>query len=243
MDTLIILHGWQSSREKWQKTKELLETQSLKVVVPDLPGFKPENQLDKPWNLDNYVEWLNNFLENSNSFPEPFFLLGHSFGGRIAIKFAVKYPEKLKGLILVSSAGIKKEKTFRDKVLLKAVKFAKKLGVQEQASQTKGLWQIIRKVFYRYILRQTDYFKANSVQKEIMKNALEEDLKPLLNSITASTLIVWGKKDKMTLLKDAYLMKEKIKNSYLEIIDNIGHTPHLECPEILAQKIKNFIQP
>ena len=242
MDTLIILHGWQSSREKWQKVKELLETQSLKVVVPDLPGFKPENQLDKSWNLDDYVEWLNNIQENSGSFPEPFFLLGHSFGGRIAIKFAVKYPEKLKGLILVSAAGIKKEKTFRDKVLLKAVKLARKLGVQEQASQTKGLWQIIRKVFYCYVLRQTDYLTASPIQKEIMKNALEEDLKPLLGSITIPTLIVWGKKDKMTLPKNAYLMKEKIKNSHLEIMDDIGHRPHLECPEILAQKIKSFIQ-
>ncbi len=243
MDTLIILHGWQSSKEKWQKTKELLENQSLKVVVPDLPGFKLENQLDKPWNLNDYVEWLNNILESSNNFPKSLFLLGHSFGGRIAIKFAAKYPEKLKGLILVSAAGIKKEKTFRDKVLLKIVKLAKKMGVQEQASQTKGLWQITRKIFYRYVLRQTDYFKANPVQKEIMKNALEEDLKPLLDSITIPALIIWGAKDKMTLSKDAYLMKEKIKNSRLEIMDDIGHTPHLECPEILAQKIKKFIQP
>ncbi|MDO8524015.1 MAG: alpha/beta hydrolase [bacterium] len=242
MDTLIILHGWQSSKEKWQKVKELLEAQSLKVLVPDLPGFKPENQLQKPWNLDDYVEWLKNILENSSSFSGPFFLLGHSFGGRVAIKFAVKYPEKLKGLILVSAAGIKKEKTFRDRVLLKAIKIARKLGVQEQASQTKGLWQIIRKVFYRYILRQTDYLKANPIQKEIMKSALEEDLKPLLDSITTPTLIVWGTKDKMTLLKDAYLMKEKIKNSYLETMDGIGHTPHLECPEILAQKIKRCLK-
>lgn len=242
MDTLIILHGWQSSKEKWQKTKELLETQSLKVVAPDLPGFKLENQLNKPWNLDDYVEWLNSILKNANNFPGQVFLLGHSFGGRVAIKFAVKYPEKLKGLILVSAAGIKKEKTFRDKVLLKTVNLARKLGVQEQASQTKGLWQIIRKVFYCYVLRQTDYFKASPIQKEIMKNALEEDLKPLLNSITTPTLIVWGAKDKMTLPKDAYLMKEEIKNSQLEIMAGIGHRPHFECPEILAQKIRNFIQ-
>jgi len=242
MDTLIILHGWQSSKEKWQKVKELTETQNLRVVALDLPGFKPENQLDKSWNLDNYVSWLKNVLENFSNSSEPFFILGHSFGGRIAIKFASKYPKKLKGLILVSAAGIKKEKTFRDKVLLKTIKLAKKLGVQEQASQTKGLWQIIRRVFYRYVLRQADYLKANPIQKEIMKSALKEDLKPLLADIVTPTLIVWGAKDKITLLKDAYLMKEKIKNSQLEIIDNIGHTPHFECPEILAKKIKNFIQ-
>ncbi len=39
-DTIIILHGWGSSKEKWQEVKENLEKQGLKVIVPDLPGFK-----------------------------------------------------------------------------------------------------------------------------------------------------------------------------------------------------------
>ncbi len=71
--------------------------------------------------------------------------------------------------------------------------------------------------------------------------ALEEDLKPLLGKISVPTLIIWGKKDKITLLKDASLMKEKIKNSQLQVLENIGHTPHLENPKLLAQKIKGFI--
>jgi len=238
MATLIILHGWQSSKEKWQKVKELLEDPNLKVVALDLPGFKPENQLSKPWDLGDYVAWLENSL---TAYPEPVYLLGHSFGGRIAIKFADKNPEKLKGLILVAAAGIKKKKTIRDRVLLKIVKLAKKLGVQEQSSGAQGLEQLVRKIFYRYILRRTDYFKANPIQKEIMKSALEEDLTAFLPAIITTTLIVWGKKDTFTPIKDGYLMKEKIKNSWLEVFPKNGHSLHLQCPEKLAQKIKNFI--
>ncbi|MEK7482470.1 MAG: alpha/beta hydrolase [Patescibacteria group bacterium] len=240
MDTLIILHGWQSSKEKWQRVKKFLETQSLKVVVPDLPGFKLENQLDKPWNLDNYVEWLSSILKNTNDFPGQVFLLGHSFGGRVAVKFAVKYPEKLKGLILVAAAGIKKKKTIWDRILLAVIKLTRKLGVEETTFE-KTPWHILRKLFYRYFLRKTDYLNATARQKEIMKSALEDDLKPLLETISTKTLIIWGKKDKATLLKDGRLMNDKIKNSRLEILENIGHTPHLENPALLSQKIKTFI--
>lgn len=240
MDTLIILHGWQSSQEKWQKVKELLEDPYLKVVALDLPGFKPENQLTAPWNLDDYVAWLENSL---TAYPEQIYLLGHSFGGRIAIKFAAKNPGKLKGLILVAAAGIKKKKTIRDTILLKIIKLARKLGVQEQSSDMQGARELARKVFYRYILRRTDYFKANPIQKEIMKSALEEDLTALLPAINKNTLIIWGKKDTFTPIKDAYLMKEKIKNSRLEVLPKNGHSLHLQCPKKLAQEIKNFIAP
>ena len=238
MDALIILHGWQSSQEKWQKVKELLEGPNLKVVALDLPGFKPENQLPRPWNLDDYAAWLENSL---TAYPEQVYLLGHSFGGRIAIKLAAKNPEKLKGLILAAAAGIKKKKTIRDRVLLKIIRLAKKLGVQEQSSDGQGARELARKIFYRYVLRRTDYFQANPMQKEIMKNAIEEDLTALLPAITTDTLIIWGKKDSFTPIKDAYLMKEKIKNSRLEILPKNGHSLHLQCPEELARKIKNFI--
>ncbi len=241
MDTLIILHGWQSSKEKWQKVKELLESPDLRVIVPDLPGFKPETGLEKSWNLDDYVLWLEKFSGDIPlSAESKFFLLGHSFGGRIAIKFAAKHPEKLTGLILVSAAGIKKKKTIWDRILLAVIKLTRKLGVEETTFE-KTPWSILRKLFYRYFLRKTDYLRATPRQKEIMKNILEEDLKPLLEKISTKTLIVWGRKDKATLLKDGHLMAEKIKNSRLEILENIGHTPHLENSELLSQKIKTFI--
>lgn len=74
-----------------------------------------------------------------------------------------------------------------------------------------------------------------------MKSVLEEDLTPLLEKISCPTLIIWGKKDKITPLKDGYLMKEKIKNSRLEILEKISHTPHLENPQALVQKIQSFL--
>ena len=235
MKTLIILHGWQSSKEKWQKVKENIESDEIEVIVPDLPGFKPETELKKPWTLDNYVGWLKDFSQDK----EKFFLLGHSFGGRVAIKFASRYPEKLYGVILVSAAGIKKPPSFFQRFLKSGARLVKKLKIEE-TPQTKGLWEIFKKIFYRYILRKTDYLEASGFLKDTIKNILEEDLTPLLKEIKVPTLILWGEKDKITPLSDAYLIKKEIKLSQLEILPGIGHTPHLENPELLAQKIKKF---
>ena len=89
MKTLIILHGWRSSKERWQNVKQNIESSGIKVIAPDIPGFKPETALREPWNLDNYVEWFKGFLAEQRISGQ-FFLLGHSFGGRILIKFSVK---------------------------------------------------------------------------------------------------------------------------------------------------------
>lgn len=233
MQTLIILHGWQSSKEKWQEIKEEIEEQSIRVNVPDLPGFKEDTKLGRPWNLDDYVEWVAELLPKVEEVAPPtIFLLGHSFGGRMAIKFAVKYPEKLKGLILVSSAGIKHKKNF----CLQAV-----ARIFSKFSFLPG-YEFLRKVFYHKILGKTDYLKAEGALKETFKKTIEEDLTSLLLKIKVPTLIVWGEKDKITPLSDGYLIKERIESSKLEVLKGIGHTPHLENPELLSQEIINFIK-
>lgn len=225
--SIVILHGWQSSKEKWNKVKEFLEKKGIEVIVPDLPGFKQENRLPKPWNLDNYVDWLKDFTKDK----EKFFLLGHSFGGRISIKFVSRFPSKIRGLILVSSAGIKHKKSFIFSFVFLLKKFSFLPG-----------YSFFRDVFYKKILKKTDYILAKGNLKETFKNIIKEDLTSLLSQIKTETLILWGEKDKITPLQDAYLMKEKIANSELKILKSTGHTPYLECPEILAKEILKFVK-
>ena len=228
MVTLVLLHGWQSSKERWQRVKEEIKKGGIKVIVPDLPGFKKETELKRPWGLDDYVEWVKrSFFINEDQF----FLAGHSFGGRIAIKFAIKYPEKLSGLILVSAAGIKPK---RNPLVSIFVPIFKKL------SFLPG-YRFFRKIFYRFVLKKTDYVNLKGAMKETFKKVINEDLTPLLPKIKVPTLIIWGEKDKITPLSDAFLMKKEIKNSKLEILKDIGHAPHLENPKVLSQKILNFI--
>jgi pimeloyl-ACP methyl ester carboxylesterase len=227
-ENFLILHGWNGSSDSWRKIIEILGIK-YKVICPDLPGFGKTEIPKIPWSLNDFVEWLKEFTEKLNL--KEFFLLGHSFGGRVAIKFSISYPEKIKKLILVSSAGIRQEWGLKEKIIFQISKIGNAIFSKNPFFRFKDR---ARNFFYR-ITRIKDYSKAKGVMKETMKKILEEDLLLELSKIQNETLIVWGEKDKIIPLKYALLFKEKIKNSKLEILPKIGHSPHLEDPEKLAE--------
>jgi pimeloyl-ACP methyl ester carboxylesterase len=227
-ENFLILHGWNGSSDSWRKIIEILEIK-YKVICPDFPGFGKTETPKIPWSLNDFVEWLKEFTEKLNL--KEFFLLGHSFGGRVAIKFSIFYPEKVKKLILLNSAGIKPEWGLKEKIIFQISKIGNAIFSKNHFFRFKDG---ARNFFYR-IARIKDYSKAKGVMKETMKKIVEEDLLPEIPKIQNETLILWGEKDKIIPLKYAFLFKEKIKNSKLEILPKIGHSPHLEDPEKLAE--------
>ena len=234
METIVILHGWGSSAEKWLHIKQALQSKGLNALVPDLPGFGKSVLPQTAWQVSDYVNWLKNFCDKQNI--SQFFLFGHSFGGRIAIKFAAQYPKKLKGLILCASAGIKPKRNF---FALAAAKIGKAIFSLPLLNKA---YLFLRKVFYVKILRKTDYFNVQGIMKEIFQNVINEDLIPYLSKIKTTTLILWGKQDKLTPVKDAYLMHQQIKGSHLEVFDGVGHSLRRENPELLVKKITEFVK-
>lgn len=230
METILILHGWGSCAKNWVKVKELLEGRGYNVFLPDLPGFGENPPPVIAWDIDDYVEWVNAFCKKNNL--SRFFLLGHSFGGSIGIKFAVKYQEKLEGLILAAAGRLTKRNSLRNFLFLVLAKIGKLFFHQ----------QLFKRIIYK-LAGSGDYLLAKGVMKEIMRNVISEDLKPFLPKINTKTLIVWGEKDKETPVADAYLIKREVKNSFLDVLPNVGHRIRLEAPEILVEKIVNFIKP
>ena len=227
MSPILILHGWGSSAEKWQKVKEILEKQGIKVLIPDLPGFGLTPPPAAAWNIDDYVEWVKDFSEKNNL--DPFFLLGHSFGGGVAVKYALKYPENIKKLFLVAPAIIRK-KTFKKEIFKKISVFFPKTP-------------LLRKIFYRVFSLKSDYpYVREGVMKETYLRVIKEDLSNDLSDISISTVIIWGKKDDVLPVKDAHFMKEKIKDSKLVVIPEADHDLERKSPELLAQKIKEFLK-
>ena len=97
---IILLHGWGVDISIFDSITNMLKTKYT-VYAIDLPGFCKSEEPDIPYNLDDYVELLYQFIVDLDIYNP--ILLGHSFGGRIAIKFASSY--KVNKLILVDSAG------------------------------------------------------------------------------------------------------------------------------------------
>ncbi len=239
MKTLLILHGWGSRADNWARVQELLEKEGIKVFVPDLPGFGDTPAPPKPWTIDDYVDWVRNFCEKNNL--SQFFLLGHSFGGGIAVKFVNAFPEEILGLILVAPA-LRRRKTLKYYICLALAK----MGNLVFSIPGLSFFRLLaRKILYVFAGTRDYYeveFSKTVAMKETFKNIIREDLTHCLSKIKAPTLIIWGGKDVVTPTKEAYLIKNEIKNAKLEIIKNSQHGLNLEKPEILAEKISNFIK-
>lgn len=228
MKTLLILHGWQSSKEKWQEVKEEIEKTGVKVICPDLPGFKPENELREPWNLDKYENWLEKFIAEQN-LPGEFYLLGYSFGAGVAVKYVLKNPGRVGKLFLVSAACV------RSKTLGK--EFMEKASKIFNIFSFLPFYPLFRKAAYKYIIRRSDYPQTEGVLRQTFLNIIKEDLSPVLAGIKIPTVLIWGDKDVATPLKDGQFINQQIKNSKMEIVPGAGHIIYSKHSQELAGKI------
>jgi len=223
----LILHGWGSNSDRWAVVAELISKQGFKVIVPDLPGFGKSDMLETPWNMNNYIKWLEEFVNQSNI--GEFYLMGHSFGGALACKLTIKYPQKVRKLFLVAAASVRK-KTVKKSAFKNISKVVRNLAFLP-------FYAFFRKAFYKFIIRKSDYPYVEGLMKETFKNVISEDLSQFTGFIRTPTIIIWGDKDKSTPIEDAYFMEKKIKKSKLIVIPGAGHILNKECPEVLTEKI------
>lgn len=213
---IILLHGWGTNLNTFNNLTNFLK-EDYTVYTIDLPGFGKSEEPKSPFKLDDYVNFLELYIKELQI--EKPIILGHSFGGRIAIKYASKN-QNISKLILVDSAGIKKSLTLNKKFQILKYKFLK-MFYRKTKNVTKYN-QLIK------VSGSPDYANATNVMKGTMIRVIKEDLKKCIKQIKVETLIIWGKDDQETPLKDGIYMNKHIKNSGLVIFDNCGHFPYLE---------------
>jgi len=223
----LILHGWGSNSERWRAVAEKIAESGYKVIIPDLPGFGESQQLDSPWTPNDYCAFIEKFGEATGL--KEFYLMGHSFGGAVSAKFAIKFPQRVSKLFLVSAACVR-EKTAKKQVfgaLSKIVKIFKFIPY----------YNFFKKVIYKFIVKKSDYLSVDGVMKETYLNVIADDLSQFSGFIKVPTVIIWGDKDDSTPVENARLLNQKIKNSKLVIIPGADHLLHKKIPDVLAQKI------
>ena len=108
-ELVVLLHGWGSNIKLFQASIDLLQ-KGYKVVTMDMPGFGESEEPKEPWSVDDYVDFVIEFLKDYEFTKVT--LLGHSFGGRVIIKLCSREkPFEVEKVILVDSAGVKPKKT------------------------------------------------------------------------------------------------------------------------------------
>lgn len=223
----LVLHGWGSSSDRWIKEAEIISEKGFKIIIPDLPGFGQSDKLARPWTDNDYVKWFEDFTTELGI--KNFYLLGYSFGGALAAKISVKYPQRVQKLFLVAAAIIRKKTAQKN--------FSGKISKLVRIFHFLPYYNFFRKAVYKFIIRKSDYIYTEGIMRETYLNVIADDVSFHLPFIKVPTIIIWGDKDQSAPVEGAHLINQKIKNSKLVIIPGADHLMHKTMPELLAGKV------
>lgn len=215
---LLLLHGWGVSLDTFDAMAADL-ARSFRVTAFDFPGHGGSDLPPGTWHVDDFVGLtLDVIAELGIGRPA---ILGHSFGGRVAIKLAAARPDAVDRLVLVDAAGVLPRRTAGRVIRRAASRFANGLG---RRFGRPG--QAIRGAIVRRIA-SPDYLNAGPLRATFVA-IVNEDLRPVLGGISCPTLLIWGDRDDDTPLADARTMEKLIPNASLLVLKNAGHFSYLD---------------
>lgn len=229
--TFLILPGWGNTRETWYYFINAFQP-FFTIYIFDYPGFGKTIFPDFDLTINDYAKVFNDFLDDQKIINP--IILGHSFGGRLIILLSSIYKKSFKKIILMDSAGIKNfsiRKIFR-KYLYKFLKLGKIFFKNKQ--------KYLRKLLNYF--GSTDYKNINPNMQKTFINIVNTNLIKDIKYIHNETLILWGMNDFETPYKDALKFNKSIKNSYLIPINNSGHFPYLDYPNLINKIIYEYIK-
>lgn len=210
---VVLLHGWGGSIDAVAGIQAGLERE-FRVVAFDLPGFGASSPPPSPWGSPEYAALLLRALDRLTL--ERVSLIGHSFGGKIALQLAARQPQRVARLVLVSSAGIRPRRSPLQLARMGAFKAARRLAGQGALSD----WLARR-------FGSADYRSAGPLRATLVR-VVNEDLRPLLARVSAPTLLIWGERDTETPLADGVIMEREIPDAGLVVFPGAGHFPYLD---------------
>lgn len=193
-------------------------------------------ELVEPWGVPKYSEMVREFIEKLQLGKVD--VIGHSFGGRIAIYLASEYPELFNKIILTDSAGLKKKMTLKKWIKIKAFKCGKfflKLLYKGEMLESK-----LAKLRKRF--GSADYSALNSaVMRETFNKVINLNLENRLSKIKSPTLLIWGENDADTPVYMGRKMEKEIPDAGLVILKNAGHFSYLDSPKEYNLIVESFL--
>ena len=236
-ELVFMLHGWGSKKELFANIIDPV-SEKYRVIAPDFPGMGETNEPPEVWDVDSFVKWTLEFISLFN--PKKVILLGHSFGGRVAIKMGAmeNLPFQIEKIVLTGSAGIMPKRTLTYKIKVGSYKLAKKVL----------LWPPVKKLFPNALENMqkkrgsADYSSASPVMRGCLVKVVNEDLKSYLPKIKQPTLLIWGTADDATPLSDGELMEKLIPDAGLVKLQGAGHYSWLNDPYTFIAVVKSFLE-
>lgn len=231
---VVLLHGWGCNHTTLASVERVALTAGRRVINIDFPGFGDSQEPPEPWDVEQYTRNLENLLK-AEGIENPV-MLGHSFGGRVAIIYASRNP--VEKLILVDAAGVKPRRSL--KYYYKVYSFKAMRRILELTFGKDKARSIIDR--RRAKSGSADYAAASPMMRAVMSRVVNEDLCRYMPLIKAPTLLIWGEDDTATPLRDAKKMERLIPGSGLVSFPGCGHYSFLDNAGQFAAVLQSFLK-
>ena len=236
---VILLHGLADDIGVWESAIAPLAAK-YRVVALDQIGF---GRSDKPllnYRVSTFVDFLDGFLNELKI--ERASLVGNSLGGWVAASFALAHPQRVDRLVLCDAAGYAAVSKTMDPRALSALRLASREDIRYLGPLTfrdKRFYEDVDLAFKQHV-SAGDNYTVNQLLDSMIRG--EDVLDNRLAAIKQPTLILWGREDRLIPLNFAERFHKEITGSRLEIIDNCGHMPQVECPKEFVTAVLEFLR-
>ena len=238
--SVVLMHGLNFFGEYWESTIEALASEGYRVIVPDQVGFGRSSKPIIPYSFQKKAANTKSLLDKLG--VESAVILGHSMGGMLATRFAYSYPETTDKLVLVNMIG---------KVDFRLTRLWQSTDEIYQSEMNRSYNAIRQQQEAYYVKWQPEYEKYVRIHYGWLQSADWPQLamvralnRQMLYSqpvalefahLEVPVLILSGKEDGPDFAGQARNTAEIITDAQLILLEDIGHNPHLEAPELFHQ--------
>ncbi|MBU5617100.1 alpha/beta hydrolase [Psychrobacter sp. TAE2020] len=242
-EPLLLIHGFGGNKDNFTRIANQLD--SYHLIIPDLLGFGNSSKpMAADYRADAQAERLHELLQ-AKGVASNIHVAGNSMGGAISVAYAAKYPQDVKSLWLIDSAG------FWSAGLPKSLEGATLEDNPLLITKTEDIYSLYNFVMYKppYIPKSVKavFAQERIANKELDAKILEqivmdnvEERAKVIAEYDIPTLVVWGDKDRVIKPETTELIKDIIPQAEVIMMPNIGHVPMIEAVKQTASDYKKF---
>jgi len=228
--TVLALHGWGRTHRDFDAVLRPVDGPELAAIALDLPGFGATPPPTEPWGSSDYARCVDAVL---GEMSVPVVVLGHSFGGRVALHLAAARPGAVHGLVLTGvPALLRITPPPRPPVGYRAVRALHQAGLIGEARMERA----------RRRHGSADYAAASGVMRQVLSRVAAESYEAQLDAITCPVSLVWGDDDPTAPLAVAEAALTRLRNASaggadLVVVPGAGHFVPLRAPGVLREAV------
>lgn len=207
---VVALHGWGRTGADFVPILN-----GLDAVAIHLPGFGPTAVPETVWGTEDYAELVADAIRPF----APVVLVGHSFGGRIAVRLAARHPDLVSGIVLTGAPLVRGAPTGKPALSYRLAKWANRVGILSDSAMEAR----------RRKAGSADYNAAQGIMRDIMVKTVNENYDDDLAKVATPTWMVWGEKDTAAPTAAGKVASERIRGARWTVVPGEAHllTPAL----------------